>query len=87
MSAVRDVKVQYAGPSNLLSGEGRTQVSLALDDSRGQVGLRGTVNAPALFRDALMAAFDVLGSDLRYKRKDLAVYLAYLTKHVKKANK
>ena len=40
-----------------------------------------------MFRDALMTAFDVLGSDLRYKRKDLAVYLAYLTKQGKKANK
>lgn len=87
MSAVRDVKVQYAGPSALVAQEGKAQVNLALDASRGQVGLRGTVKAPALFRDALMAAFDVLGSDLRYKRKDLAVYLAYLTKQGKKANK
>lgn len=87
MSAVRDVKVQYAGPSALVAQEGRAQVNLALDASRGQVGLRGTVKSPALFRDALMAAFDVLGSDLRYKRKDLAVYLAYLTKQGKKANK
>ncbi len=87
MSAVRDVKIQYAGPSALSSGDGRAQVTLALDASRGHVGLRGTVKAPALFRDALMAAFDVLGSDLRYKRKDLAVYLAYLTKQGKKANK
>lgn len=87
MSAVRDVKVQYSGPSALIAGEGKAQVTLALDGSRGQVGVRGTVKAPALFRDALMAAFDVLGSDLRYKRKDLAVYLAYLTKQGKKANK
>jgi hypothetical protein len=87
MSAVRDVKVQYAGSSALVAQEGKAQVNLALDASRGPVGLRGTVKSPALFRDALMAAFDVLGSDLRYKRKDLAVYLAYLTKQGKKANK
>ncbi len=87
MSSVRDVKTQYAGPSALVAQEGRAQVNLALDASRGQVGVRGTVKSPALFRDALMAAFDVLGSDLRYKRKDLAVYLAYLTKQGKKANK
>ena len=61
--------------------------SVPLDGSRGPVGVRGTVKSPALFRDALMAAFDVLGSDLRYKRKDLAVYLSYLTKQGKKANK
>ena len=87
MSAVRDVKVQYAAPSALKAGEGRAEVTLGVDGSRGPVGLRGTVKAPALFRDALMTAFDVLGSDLRYKRKDLAVYLAYLTKQGKKANK
>jgi|APLak6261679142_1056127.scaffolds.fasta_scaffold00010_67 hypothetical protein len=87
MSAARDVKVQYGGPSALVAGDGKAQVTLALDGSRGTVGVRGTVKQPALFRDALMAAFDVLGSDLRYKRKDLAVYLAYLTKQGKKANK
>jgi hypothetical protein len=87
MSAVRDVKVQYGGPSALAAGEGRAKVTLSLDGSRGHVGVRGQVKAPALFRDALMTAFDVLGSDLRYKRKDLATYLAYLTKQGKKANK
>ncbi len=87
MSAVREVKVQYAAPSALRAGEGRAEVTLGLDGSRGPVGLRGTIKSPALFRDALMTAFDVLGSDLRYKRKDLATYLAYLTKQGKKATK
>lgn len=87
MSAVRDVKVQYAAPSGLKAGDNRAEVTLGVDGSRGPVGLRGTVKAPALFRDALMTAFDVLGSDLRYKRKDLATYLAYLTKQGKKATK
>ena len=69
--AVRDVKVQYAAASSLQAREGQSQVTLGLDGSRGPVGLRGRVTAPALFRDALMTAFDVLGSDFRYKRKDL----------------
>lgn len=85
--AVRDVKVQYAGPSVLQARDDGSRVSLALDGARGAVGVRGRVTEPALFRDALMTAFDVLGSDFRYKRKDLAVYLAYLTKQGKKANK
>lgn len=87
MSAVRDVKVQYPAVSALQPLEGRARVTLGLDGSRGPVGLRGSVKSPALFRDALMTAFDVLGSDLRYKRKDLATYLAYLTKQGKKASK
>ena len=41
MSAVRDVKVQYGGPSALQSGDGRAQVTLSLDGSRGTVGVRG----------------------------------------------
>ncbi len=85
--AVRDVKVQYAGPSALQAQDGESRVTLALDGARGPVGLRGRVAEPALFRDALMTAFDVLGSDFRYKRKDLAAYLAYLTKQGKKATK
>lgn len=87
MSAVRDVKVAYATPSGIAAGEGKAEVTLGLDGSRGVVGLRGTVASPALFRDAVMTAFDVLGSDLRYKRRDLATYLAYLTKQGKKATK
>lgn len=87
MTAVRDIKVHYAGPSSLTPGDQRAKVGFSLDATRGTVGLRGTVKSPALFRDALMTAFDVLGSDLRYKRKDLATYLAYLTKQGKKANK
>lgn len=86
-NAVRDVKVQYAGPSALEAQEGQSTVRLSLDGARGPVGLRGTVTQAALFRDALMTAFDVLGSDFRYKRKDLAAYLAYLSKQGKKANK
>ncbi len=85
--AVREVTVQYAGPSSLQAQNGESRVTLALDSGRGPVGFRGQVLAPALFRDALMTAFDVLGSDFRYKRKDLAVYLAYLTKQGKKATK
>jgi hypothetical protein len=85
--AVRDTPVQYAGPSALQAQEGLSRVSLSLDGARGPVGIRGTVTDPALFRDALMTAFDVLGSDFRYKRKDLVAYLAYLSKQGKKANK
>jgi hypothetical protein len=87
MSAARDITVAYAASSSVKATPAGNTVHLGLDGSRGEVGLRGTVKQPALFRDALMTALDVLGSDLRYKRKDLATYLAYLTKQGKKANK
>jgi predicted DNA-binding WGR domain protein len=81
------VATAYAGQSELQLQDGQARIGLVLDGSRGTVGLRGTVAAPALLRDALMTTFDVLGSDFRYQRKDLATYLAYLTKQGKKANK
>lgn len=87
MSAVREVKVAYPAHSALEAGGDEAKVTLGVDRTRGVVGLRGRVRDAALFRDALMTAFDVLGSDLRYKRRDLAAYLAHLSKKGKKANK
>lgn len=86
-SQARQVRLHYGGPSEVAAGGAATKVVLALDDTRGTVGLRGRVKAPAFFRDALLTAVDVLGSDLRFKRRDRAAYLAYLAKQGKKATK
>lgn len=83
----RPVKVHYAAASEVVADGDGTKVQLALDDTRGRVGVRGVVKAPAFFRDAVLTAVDVLGSDLRYKRRDRAAYLAYLAKQGKKATK
>ncbi len=87
MTTARKVRLHYAGPSEVASDNATSRVRLALDDSRGTVGVRGTIASPAFFRDAMLTAIDVLGSDLRYKRKDRAAYLAYLAKQGKKATK
>lgn len=81
----RQVKLDYGGRSEVSSDGRAAVVRLALDRTRGSVGVRGAVTAPAFFRDALLTAVDVLGSDLRHKRKDRAAYLAYLAKQGKKA--
>lgn len=86
-SAARKVRLHYSGPSEVVADAASSKVRLALDDSRGPVGVRGAVKAPSFFRDALLTAIDVLGSDLRYKKKDRAQYLAYLAKQGKKATK
>lgn len=86
-SSARQVRLHYGGPSEVGRAGTSSSVVLALDDSRGTVGLRGLVKAPAFFRDALLAAVDVLGSDLRHRAKDRASYLAYLAKQGKKATK
>ena len=79
------VELRYATASDVDSRAEASRVLLALEGSRGTVGLRGRVREPALFRDALAAALGVLASDLRYRGRDRTAYLAYLMKQGKRA--
>ncbi|MFL5347806.1 MAG: SWIM zinc finger family protein [Hyalangium sp.] len=79
------VELRYATASDVEARPDTSRVLLALEGSRGTVGLRGRVREPALFRDALAAALGVLASDLRYRGKDRTAYLAYLMKQGKRA--
>lgn len=83
--ASRPVTVRYANPSEVQTGTEGARVRLALDDSRGVIGLRGRVKAPGFFRDAVMTAVTILTSDLRHKTRDRTAYLAYLAKQGKKS--
>lgn len=82
----RNLTLSYETRSSLVTKSDATALTLALDTSRGQVGLSGVVRKTALLRDALLTASAILGSDLRYKAKDRTAYLAYLMKQGKKAN-
>ena len=86
-SPARPVRLHYAGPSEIAQASTGSSIVLALDDTRGTIGLRGRLKEPAFFRDALLTTVDVLGSDLRHRPKDRAAYLAYLAKQGKKATK
>ena len=79
------VELRYATASDVEARPDTSRVLLALEGSRGTVGLRGRVREPALFRDALAATLGVLASDLRYRGRDRTAYLAYLMKQGKKA--
>lgn len=79
------VELRYATASDVEARPDTSRVLLALEGSRGTVGLRGRVREPALFRDALAATLGVLSSDLRYRGRDRTAYLAYLMKQGKKA--
>lgn len=79
------VELRYATASDVEARPDASRVLLALEGSRGTVGLRGRVHEPALFRDALAATLGVLASDLRYRGKDRTAYLAYLMKQGKRA--
>jgi len=80
------VELRYATASDVEARTETSRVLLALEGSRGTVGLRGRVREPALFRDALAATLGVLASDLRYRGRDRTAYLAYLMKQGKRAS-
>ena len=80
------VELRYATASDVEARSEASRVLLALEGSRGTVGLRGRVREPALFRDALAATLGVLASDLRYRGRDRTAYLAYLMKQGKRAS-
>jgi hypothetical protein len=79
----RPVTLQYATRSDLLATE--SKIALSTDEARGNVGVRGVLQDPALWREALMTVFGIYGSDLRHKSRDRSAYLAYLAKQGKKA--
>jgi hypothetical protein len=79
------VELRYATASEVEARAEASRVLLALEGSRGTVGLRGRVREPALFRDALASTLGILASDLRYRGKDRTAYLAYLMKQGKRA--
>ena len=85
-SATRKVTFDYASASELSTKDDGSKLLLALDGSRGQIGLRGRVKEPGLFRDALATLATILGSDLRYRHRDRAAYLAFLAKKGKRAS-
>nr|BDT30488.1 GNAT family N-acetyltransferase [Myxococcus sp. MH1] len=80
------VELRYATASDVESHADASRVLLALEGSRGTVGVRGRLKDASLFRDALTATFGILASDLRYRGKDRTAYLAYLMKKGKRAS-
>ncbi len=92
--ATTTVAVRYPRESAVLPQQTGTTIHLALDGAhRGStpgheaagVGFVAKVNDTALFRDALATAMGIKDSDLRYKGRDRAAYLAFLMKKGKKA--
>lgn len=89
MSA-RVLELRYGAPSEVIASPtaSRLQLSLALAARKGDaVGVTGRIEDPELFRDAWLTAVAIMESDLRYKGRDRAAYLAYLMKKGKKATK
>jgi hypothetical protein len=80
------MKLSYPALSSVVATPTSSSVKLSLEAAR-TVGFTGRVTDAELFRDAWLTAVAVRDSDLRYKGKDRAAYLAYLMSKGKKATK
>ena len=72
-----DVKVSFAPPAAPVVTDDAMRIALPVDAGR-PLGASARVHRPSVVRDALLAVGDVLASDLRFKARDRADYLAYL---------
>lgn len=76
------MQLQYAAPSHVSLSENNqsdhTQhVALFTQMRRDAVSFHGKVKEPLVFRDSLLALFDVVSSDYRYVPKDRAAYTVF----------
>lgn len=83
--AATTVAVRYPRESAVLPAKDGTTIALALNQGGSDVGVVARVNDASLFRDTLATALAIKDSDLRYKGRDRAAYLAFLMKKGKKA--
>lgn len=75
--------LNYAAPSHVsLSADQQSthsrHVALFTQLERDAVSFHGTVKDPLVFRDSLLALFDVVSSDYRYVPKDRAAYAVFM---------
>jgi hypothetical protein len=85
MTAARTVNLTWPRDFGAVADESGTSLSLPVAERPSPVGLTGTVKDVAVFRDALSTLLAIKNSDLRYKGRDRAAYLAFLMKKGKKA--
>ncbi len=74
---VAEVKLRYANASDPVTDDTSFRLSLPTDEVRG-ASVNAELVRPGVVRDALLTVADVLASDLRFKTRDRADYLAYL---------
>lgn len=77
------MQLNYAAPSHVsLSSDQQSDhtqhVALFTQLERDAVSFHGKLNDPLIFRDSLLALFDVVSSDYRYVPKDRAAYTVFM---------
>ena len=86
--------LEYAAPSQILTHTQNTQqathrqhVALFTQLNRQPVSFHATVKSPLVFRDSLLALFDVVSSDYRYVPKDRSAYGVFMQMRRANSNK
>lgn len=77
MTTTAEVELRYAQPRDPVVDDRSFALGIPTDEVR-PAGLAAQLHRPAVIRDALLTVADVLASDLRFKARDRADYLAYL---------
>jgi hypothetical protein len=85
-SETTEVRLNYAGASQVTSTEQTTQVALFANLNRDPVKLDALIKEPLRFREAMSVLFAVVSSDFRYVPKDRTAYVAYMRMRRESAN-
>jgi hypothetical protein len=83
---VAEVTLRYAAATAPVTDDDSFALQLPTDAGRAG-SLTATLARPGVARDALLTLADVLASDLRFKARDRADYLAYLIAQGKRVSK
>jgi hypothetical protein len=83
-AAFAEVEVSYAPVIDPVTDESTYRLAVPVDGVRKPVRLTAHLTRPGVTRDALLALYDTLASDLRFRARNRADYLAYLVGQGKK---
>ncbi|WP_201580223.1 hypothetical protein [Psychrobacter sp. Pi2-52] len=88
------MQLDYAAPSQISQSLSEAQttehtqhVALFAQLNRSEVNFHGKVKSPLVFRDSLLALFDVVSSDYRYVPKDRSAYTVFMQMRRASSNK
>jgi len=86
------MQLDYAAPSQISQTDVQTSehtqhVALFAQLNRSDVNFHGKVKSPLVFRDSLLALFDVVSSDYRYVPKDRSAYTVFMQMRRASSNK
>ncbi|GAF55458.1 zinc finger, SWIM-type [Psychrobacter sp. JCM 18901] len=94
------MQLDYAAPSQISqvnessdslseaqTSEHTQHVALFAQLNRSEVNFHGKVKSPLVFRDSLLALFDVVSSDYRYVPKDRSAYMVFMQMRRASSNK